>query len=167
MFLLVPVTILFLHEQRPKLDSREVLANAKVQLLNIGTARTMWAAAGLMALFYVAPGFATALFYKQQSELHFSTQTQGFLQLVAGISGLAAAVGYGILCRRVNLRTLLVWCTLVATIANLGYLFYSSLGSAQSIEGLNGFGYTLAELALMDLAVRSILPAAKGWAFRS
>jgi hypothetical protein len=97
MFLLVPVTILFLHERRLKLDSREVLSNAKAQLLNIGTARTMWAAAGLMALFYVAPGFATALFYKQQNELHFSTQTQGFLQLVAGISGIAAAVGYGIL----------------------------------------------------------------------
>jgi len=127
MFLLVPVTILFLHERRLKLDSREVLSNAKAQLLNIATARTMWAAAGLMALFYVAPGFATALFYKQQNELHFSIQTQGFLQLVAGISGIAAAVGYGILCRRVNLRTLLVWCMLAATIANLGYLFYSSL----------------------------------------
>jgi len=153
MFLLVPVTILFL------------LANAKVQLLNIGTARTMWAAAGLMALFYVAPGFATALFYKQQNELHFSTQTQGFLQLVAGISGIAAAVGYGILCRRVNLRTLLVWCMLVATIANLGYLSYSSLGRAQAIEGLNGFGYTLAELALMDLAVRSTPAGSEGLGF--
>jgi nitrate/nitrite transporter NarK len=83
-----------------------------------------------MALFYVAPGFATALFYKQHNELHFSTQTQGFLQLVAGISGITAAVGYGILCRRVNLRTLLVWCMLAATIANLGYLFYSSIGPA-------------------------------------
>src|SRR5215472_6798170 len=46
MFLLVPVTILFLHEQRLKLNSREVLSNAKAQLVNIGTARTMWAAAG-------------------------------------------------------------------------------------------------------------------------
>ena len=165
MFLLVPVTILFLHERRPKLDSREVLSNAKAQLLNIGTARTMWAAAGLMALFYAAPGFATALFYKQQNELQFSTQTQGFLQLVAGSSGIAAAVGYGILCRRVRLRSLLVWCMLAATIANLGYLFYSSVGRAQAIEGLNGFGYTLAELALMDLAVRSTPAGSEGLGF--
>ena len=165
MFLLLPVTILFLHERRPTLDSREVLSNAKAQLLNIGTARTMWAAAGLMALFYIAPGFATALFYKQQNELHFSTQTRGFLQLVTGINGIAAAVGYGILCRRVNLRTLLVWCMLVATIANLGYLSYSALGRAQAIEGLNGFGYTLAELALMDLAVRSTPAGSEGLGF--
>src|SRR5262249_60872134 len=95
-----PVTSVFLHERRLKPNSREVLSNARAQLLNIGTARTMWAAAGLMALFYVAPGFATALFYRQQNELQFSTQTQGFLQLVGGISGIAAAVGYGILCRR-------------------------------------------------------------------
>jgi len=127
--------------------------------------RTMWAAAGLMALFYAAPGFATSLFYKQQNELQFSTQTQGFLQLVAGISGIAAAVGYGILCRRVSLRTLLVWCMLAGTIANLGYLFYSSLGRAQAIEGLNGFGYTLAELALMDLAVRSTPAGSEGLGF--
>jgi MFS family permease len=165
MFLLVPVTILFLQEQRTRLDSREVLDNAKKQLYKIGTAHTMWAAAGLMALFYIAPGFATALFYKQQNELHFTTQTQGFLQLIAGVCGILAAIGYGILCRRLNLRTLLVWCMLVATIANLGYLFYSSLGRAQAIEGLNGFGYTLAELALMDLAVRSTPAGSEGLGF--
>ena len=165
MFLLVPVTILFLQEQRRRLDSREVLDNAKKQLYKIETARTMWAAAGLMALFYIAPGFATALFYKQQNDLHFTTQTQGFLQLIAGVSGISAAIGYGVLCRRLNLRTLLVWCMLVATIANLGYLFYSSLGRAQAIDGLNGFGYTLAELALMDLAVRSTPAGSEGLGF--
>ena len=165
MFLLVPVTILFLQEQRRRLDSREVLDNAKKQLYKIETARTMWAAAGLMALFYIAPGFATALFYKQQNDLHFTTQTQGFLQLIAGVSGILAAIGYGILCRRLNLRTLLVWCMLVATIANLGYLFYSSLGRAQAIDALNGFGYTLAELALMDLAVRSTPAGSEGLGF--
>jgi predicted MFS family arabinose efflux permease len=118
-----------------------------------------------MALFYIAPGFATALFYKQQNELHFTTQTQGFLQLIAGVCGILAAIGYGILCRRLNLRTLLVWCMLVATIANLGYLLYSSLGRAQAIEGLNGFGYTLTELALMDLAVRSTPAGSEGLGF--
>ena len=55
MFLLVPITILFLRERRQGLDSREGLDNAKRQLVNIATARTMWAAAGLMALFYIAP----------------------------------------------------------------------------------------------------------------
>jgi Major Facilitator Superfamily len=165
MFLLVPVTILFLHEQRKRSDSRQILSNARRQLVNIATARTMWGAAGLMALFYIAPGFGTALFYKQQNDLHLTTQAQGFLQLIAGVFGVLAAVGYGILCRRLNLRTLLVGCMVVATAANLGYLFYSSAGRAQAIEGLNGFGYTLAELALMDLAVRSTPAGSEGLGF--
>jgi len=165
MFLLVPVAFLFLQEQRTRPNSREVLENAKSQLVKIGGARTMWAATGLMAPFYIAPGFATALFYKQQNELHLGTQAQGFLQLIAGVCGVLAAVGYGILCRRLNLRTLLLGCVLFATAANLGYLFYSSAGRAQAIEGLNGFGYTLAELALMDLAVRSTPAGSEGLGF--
>ena len=111
------------------IDSRELLGNARKQMVKIGTARTMWAAAGLMALFYIAPGFATAVFYRQQNELHLNTQAQGFLQLIAGIFGVLAALGYGYLCRRHNLRTLLVWCMLLGTAANLGYLFYSSVGA--------------------------------------
>ena len=66
-----------------------LLENARRQLVKIATARTMWGAAGLMALFYIAPGFATALFYKQQNELHLGTQAQGFLQLIAGVCGVA------------------------------------------------------------------------------
>jgi len=165
MLLLVPVTILFLQERRQQPDSRQILANARAQLVNIATARTMWGAAGLMALFYIAPGFATALFYKQQNELHLDTHAQGFLQLIAGVCGVLAALGYGVLCRRLNLRTLLVGCMMFATAANLGYLFYSSAGRAQAIEGLNGFGYTLAELALMDLAVRATPAGSEGLGF--
>jgi type IV secretory pathway VirB2 component (pilin) len=165
MLLLVPVTMLFLYEQRKRVDTRELLTSAKRQLANVATARTMWAAAGLTALFYIAPGFATALFYKQQSDLYFTTQIQGYLQLITGVCGILAAVGYGILCRRLNLRTLLISCMLIATAANLGYLCYSSLGRAQAIEGLNGFGYTLAELALMDLAVRSTPAGSEGLGF--
>ena len=164
MLLLVPVTILFLRERRQQPDSRQILAN-RAQLINIATARTMWGAAGLMALFYIAPGFATALFYKQQNDLHLDTQAQGFLQLIAGVCGVLAALGYGVLCRRLNLRTLLVGCMIFATAANLGYLFYSSAGRAQAIEGLNGFGYTLAELALMDLAVRATPAGSEGLGF--
>ena len=165
MLLLVPVTILFPQERRQQPDSRQILANARAQLINIATARTMWGAAGLMALFYIAPGFATALFYKQQNELHLDTQAQGFLQLIAGVCGVLAALGYGVLCRRLNLRTLLVGCMIFATAANLGYLFYSSASRAQAIEGLNGFGYTLAELALMDLAVRATPAGSEGLGF--
>jgi hypothetical protein len=162
MALLVPVTVLFLRD-RP-LVARPA-GGVRAQLANIATARTMWAAAGLMALFYIAPGFATALFYRQQNDLHMDTQAQGLLQLIAGVFGVVAAIGYGVLCRRLTLRSLLVVCMVLGTIANLGYLFYASVGRAQAIEGFNGFGYTLAELALMDLAVRATPAGSEGLGF--
>jgi MFS family permease len=165
MLLLVPATALFMYERRRRIASREVLAEAKTQLLNIATARTMWAAAGLMALFYIAPGFGTALFYKQQNDLHFTTEIQGLLQLIAGLCGITASLLYAVACRRFDLRRLLVASMLAATVANLGYLFYFSLGRAQLIEGVNGFGYTLAELALMDLAVRATPAGSEGLGF--
>jgi len=164
-FLLVPVAILFLHEQRKRIDSRELLDNAGEQLVKIFTAGTMWAAAGLMALFYIAPGLWTAVFYKQQNDLHFNTQGQGFLQFLYGVGGLVAAVGYGFVCRYVNLRKLLVACLIVATASSLGYLFYSSVSRAQVVESFYGFGYTLAELALMDLAVRATPAGSEGLGF--
>ncbi len=40
-FLLVPAMILFLHEQRKKVDARELIENAAKQLKKIATAGTM------------------------------------------------------------------------------------------------------------------------------
>ena len=166
MFLVVPGAVWFLHEQRKKIDTQELLDNAHKQLVKIASAGTMWAAAGLMALFYCAPGVQTAVFYKQQNDLHLNTQGQGFLQLLSGAFGVLAAVLYGAFaCRRLTLRTLLLWCIGFGTAANLGYLFYSSAGNARIIESFNGFGYTLAEIAMMDLAVRATPSGSEGLGF--
>jgi hypothetical protein len=165
MFLLVPVTIWFLHEQRRKATPAELLGDARLQMRAIVDARTMWAAAGLMALFYIAPGIGTAVFYKQQNDLGMSTQAQGWLVLISGSCGIVASFGYGLACRRFNLRRLLVFAMAFGTAANLGYLFYSSVPNARVIEGFNGFGFTLAELALMDLAVRATPKGSEGLGF--
>jgi hypothetical protein len=165
LFLIVPVTILCLREQRVEVDSQALLSGAAAQLRTIASARTMWAATGLMALFYVAPGFGTALFYRQQNELHMTTQMQGFLALLGGLGGIAAALGYAQLCRRLNLQTLLIWCLFASAATGLGYLFYSSVLRAEFIDGVNGFTGTLAELTLMDLAVRATPKGSEGLGF--
>lgn len=165
MFLLAPAAFFFMREQKVQVDAQALLDGAGRQLRNIGAAGTMWAAAGLMALFYIAPGLSTATFYKQQNDLHMDTRQQGVLLLLSGVAGLIAAVIYGFACRRYNLRTLLIWCLVTATAANLGYLFYSSVLNAQLVETFNGFGYSLAELALMDLAVRATPAGSEGMGF--
>jgi predicted MFS family arabinose efflux permease len=166
MFLVVPGAVWFLHEQRKKIDTKELLDQAGKQLVKIANAKTMWAAAGFMALFYCAPGISTAVFYKQQNDLHLSTQGQGFLVFLSGVCGVLAATLYGVYgCRRFTLRTLLIGCIAFGTAANLGYLFYSSVTHARFIESFNGFGYTLAEVAMMDLAVRATPRGSEGLGF--
>ena len=87
LFLIVPAAVWLLHEQRRRIAARELFDQAGKQLVKIANARTMWAAAGLMALFYCAPGLFTAVFYKQQNDLHLSTQGQGYLQFLSGAFG--------------------------------------------------------------------------------
>jgi predicted MFS family arabinose efflux permease len=156
------VAFFLVREQRYVVDSGALLSNAGGQLKNVFNAGTMWAAAGLMALFYIAPGTQTALFYKQQNDLHMGTQAQGILQLMQGIGGVTAAVLYALVCRRFDLRTLLWVCLTASTLTNLGYLKYDSVLAANIQEMVNGFGFSLAELALMDLAVRSTPRGSEG-----
>lgn len=154
-FLLVPAAIWFLHEKKIRIDSRQMIEDAGKQLARMGRAKTMWAAVGLMALFYIAPGLSTAIFYRQQNQLHMNTEMQGFLQLLGGITGVLAAIGYGYACKRFNLRTMLCACLLFGAFANIFYVFYTSVPRAELIDSFNGWGYALAELSLMDLAVRA------------
>jgi predicted MFS family arabinose efflux permease len=119
-------------------------------------ARSVWATAAIAALFYLAPGLSTALFYLQQNTLHLNTQNQGHLTLLNAGGGMLAAVLYGVFAaRRFLLRSLLVACLLVGAVVALGYLYYDSYVHAQIIEAIYGFGYALGEIAVMHLAVRA------------
>lgn len=158
-FLLVPVTIWLLREPH---QPPQQLSAVRDQLRTIFRARTMWAAAGLMLLFYIAPGFATAIFYKQQNELHMTTQLQGWIGFSASAAGIATALLYGWACERLSLRTLLAIGIAASTAINLLYVFYASVPMAFAIDTINGFGFTLAELALMDLAVRATPHGSEG-----
>jgi len=166
LFLIVPGALLFLREKRRTVPTKELFDEASKQLVKIANAKTMWIAAGFMALFYCAPGLATAVFYKQQNDLHLNTQGQGYLQFLSGLCGMLAAALYGIYgSRRFTLRTLLLWSVGLGTVANFGYLFYTSVGNARLIESFNGFGYTMAEVAMMDLAVRATPSGSEGLGF--
>jgi predicted MFS family arabinose efflux permease len=155
-FLVVPVALWFMREHYRRPAGAGVLQQAGRQVAITMRSRTMWIGAAVAGLFYFAPGLATAVFYKQQNDLHMQTPAQGFLVFVYGVGGVAAASLYGgFACRRFTLRTLLVVCILCGAAANLAYLFYTSVPRAQVIECLNGFGYTLAEVAIMHLMVRA------------
>jgi hypothetical protein len=155
MLVMIPATLLLLAEQRKRVDSRQVLANFGMQFNNVVSARTLWTAAGLTLLVFIAPGFTTALFFKQQNDLHMTTVAQGYLGLTAAIVGIITPFVYLWACRRYSLRLLLAGSIGLAAVTHLGYLFYTSTGNAYAVASINGFSGTLIEVALMDLAVRA------------
>jgi predicted MFS family arabinose efflux permease len=131
-----------------------VILRAQGQLVQILESRTLWMAVVMLFLVYTVPGLGTALTYRQADVLKFQKEFIGRMGSLEGIFGVIAALAYGVFCRRLNLRALLVGAIAMNAAATLLYLVYTR-GTAPLIHSLGGFVGVLSELALMDLAVRS------------
>ena len=150
------VLAFFLLRERPvAVANRDAGHNLAEQFRSLLRSRTLWAAAGAYFLFYFAPGFHTPLYYYQSNTLHLKQQFIGNLGSVSSSMGLLGAVGYGLLCRRLTLRTLMTLCVSLSATATLLYHFYDSRTHIILIEGMVGLSFTLAELSLLDLAARA------------
>lgn len=149
---LIPVTLFFLHEPY---HPPQPFSALRGQLRAIARARTMWAVAALILVFFIAPSTETALFYRQQNDLHMTTVTQGWLTFTSYGAGIITALAYTWLCRRLTLRRLLLTGLGCSVLTQASFLFYNSIPAAFVIEGGNGVGFALAELAFLDLSARA------------
>lgn len=134
--------------------SNPVIVKAQGQLVQILRSRTLWMAVVMLFLVYTVPGLGTALFYRQKDVLKFTTPYIGWMQMLEGILGVLGAVGYGLFCRKLNLRVLVVGSIGINAVFTLMYLYYTR-STAPFIHSVGGLIGVLSELALMDLAVRS------------
>jgi Na+/melibiose symporter-like transporter len=154
---MVPVALVFLQE-RPlpaqSLPGRPLSALGD-QLRAIGRARPMWAAGAIMLMFFIAPGTESALFFRQQNDLHMTTAAQGWIVFVAYLAGIVTALGYTRFCRGFSLQSLLLTGIGANACTQLMYMFYNSIPAAFAIETINGMGFALAELAFMDMSARA------------
>lgn len=171
LFLLVPLTFKYLREKPLAQRDTRVFVNALAQLKTIIRARTLWAAAVVVFLFYMAPGFYTPLYFIQTDKLGFSTSYIGLIETVAGGLGLVSALLYGVFCKKLNLRALLTIGIAVSAAWTLMYVFYGrtvTLGiggigpvvlnghvTAMGIDAISAFLGVIVEVAMMHLAVRA------------
>lgn len=131
-----------------------VIVRAQTQLSQIFVSKTLWMAVGMLFLVYTVPGLNTALVYQQSDVLKFEPDYIGKLSSVEGVVGIIAAAAYGAVCRRFNLRFLIIAGVGTSALTTYLYLIYSQ-DTAIMVHAATGFCGVLAELALMDLAVRS------------
>ena len=130
------------------------IVRAQGQLTQIFGSTTLWLAVFMLFLVYTVPGLNTALYYQQTETLKFEDSFLGFLGSLEGAVGIGTAVVYGVVCKRFTLKQLLVGGVATAALTTYGYIFYAQ-DTAPFIHGSNAMTGVLAELALMDLAVRS------------
>lgn len=156
----------YLPEKPVARRNEHVWSDAGNQLKIVFASRTLWAAAGLIVLFFFSPGFTTPLLYRQQNMLKFSDQFLGTLTLVDGIALVAGAALYGLICRRFELRTLLmvgIVCYGGAALLYLGY--HPNRTEAIEIEILAQFLQGLGVLPLYDLATRATPRGGEGMGY--
>jgi Na+/melibiose symporter-like transporter len=151
----VPVAAWLCREPRGARADAAVFPAARARLREIVRSRAMWAAAGLLLLVYLAPGFQTPLLYYQQDVLSFDAGFMGTLRLVGGAGALVGSAAYAVLCRRLPLRVSLIAGIAVNAASTLLYLAYTSRASAVAITATAAVMGTLAVLPLYDLAARA------------
>lgn len=153
LFAMLAVFVLVLTLAMVKVHN-PVLFKAQGQLSEILKSKTLWLAVGMLFLVYTVPGLGTALTYTQSDQLHFSESLIGTLSSIEGGAGVTFAIVYAIVCSRFNLRTLIIFSIAANAAGTLLFLIYSG-STAYLIHGVIGAVAVLAELSLMDLAVRS------------
>jgi predicted MFS family arabinose efflux permease len=161
----IPVVLWLYPEARGARLERAVFRTAATQLRVIWRSRPMWAATGLLLLFFLAPGFQTPIIYYQQDVLKLSPQSMGTLVVVGGVGSMLGAAVYGFACKRIALRISLVSGIVVNGAAVLLYLRYDSLAAALAIELIYNTLYTIGSLPLYDLAARAIPKGSESFGF--
>ena len=156
-FSLFPITYIFLKEKKRRETNSVALKNAKTQLATIGKSKTLWWGLVFIFLFYFAPGLNTLQIFRQTNELGFSLKFVGLLGSYAGVAALASSAVYAVLVKKFSLRTMLLIGIGISGLIAFLYLpgFYTDSKRAVFVECANGLAYTLAEIALMDLAARA------------
>ncbi len=145
----------FLTEQPVARANTRVWQDAWVQLGHVFQSGTLWAATGLLLLFFISPGFQTPLLYLWTDTLHFSKHDVGYLTGMQGIGSVVGAAVYLFVCKRFNLRTLLLAGIAMYALSAVGYFYYHNLTEAYLIEFEYNFFITLGALPLYDLATRA------------
>jgi MFS family permease len=106
-------------------------------------------------LWNFAPGSSTPLQYYLQNTLHAEDSQWGEWNAIFGASFIPAFMVFGILCRRIPLKTLLLWGTVIAIPQFVPLLFVHSVTGALMAAAPIGLMGGIATAAYLDLLIRS------------
>lgn len=113
-------------------------------------------------LWNFAPGSATPLQFYLQNTLHAKDAQWGEWNAIFAAAFVPTFIAYGLLCRRVPLKNLLLWGTVVAIPQMVPLLFIRSIAGALIAAAPMGLMGGVATGAYLDLLIRSCPAALQG-----
>jgi Na+/melibiose symporter-like transporter len=115
----------------------------------------IYPALAIWFLWNFAPGSSTPLQYYLQDTLHAPDSVYGNWNAIFGLGFIPTFLLYAALCRRVNLRTLLFWGTVVAVPQMVPLLFAKTVVLSYVAAALAGVLGGVCSAAYLDLLIRS------------
>jgi MFS family permease len=143
-------------------DERAMAAHPLEDVKRLVRHRPVYPALLIWLLWNFAPGSATPLQYYLQNTLHAADAQWGQWNAMFAASFIPTFLLYGWLCRKVALRTLLLWGTVVAVPQMVPLLFIRSIEGALIAAVPMGLMGGVASAAYLDLIIRSSPKALQG-----
>lgn len=144
----------FVHEA-PTRPDRGRFAPTWAAIRRAMRERDTWLVAGFILCWTFSPSFGPAFLFYQTDVLHFDQRFIGHLGALASMAGVAGAVIYAPLSRRVPLRRLINLSIGIAVASTLAYLLYRDWVSAMAIDVLFGCIGMVTRLSILDLAAKA------------
>jgi hypothetical protein len=123
--------------------------------------RAIYPALLILALWMFVPGTGTPLQFYLTNELHASDAVFSYLTGILQASNIPGYLLYGYLCKRMPLKKLLWWGTIVATPGLIPLAFIHSSRAALFLAPM-ALTWGIAGAAFLDLAMRSCPPGLQG-----
>jgi hypothetical protein len=137
---------------RPERMTRsDVLDDIKMLLRH----RPVYPALIIFFLWNFEPGIGTPLQYFLQNQLHATDQQWGIWNAIFGASFIPSFLVFGYLCRRMSLKPLLLWGTIVAIPQLAPLLLIHSITAAMLAALCMGLLGGVANASYLDLVIRS------------
>ena len=122
----------------------------------------IYPALGCWFLFSFSPGSDTPLQYYLQNTLHASDADWGTWNAIFSGSFIPTTLLFGMLCRRISLRNLLIWGTVVAVPQMVPLAFIHTVGQSFAAAAYIGLTGGVASAAYIAFLIRSCPPGLQG-----
>ena len=164
-----PLAVVFagwflISEPKSRIDLPE-MKRTFASLLSAFTMRELWVVGIFLFLYYLNPGFGTALYYHMTDNLKFSQEYIGVLGSISSAGWIAGALVYRRLLKGITAKALLNLSILFGTLTTAAFLLLSDEATAAVINFFSGAAGMIAFVATLTLAADYCPQRSEGFAF--